>query len=80
NLDEDTAAELFNYPSIGRLFESGTTDDLDALMDGYRKASNDLDLVIRKGSQEEAQSAAHAQKAIAVTLEFLSDLEAKAKS
>lgn len=69
-------ASLFNYPSLGKLFEGQTADA--ALADMRKRLSRtnqDLERVIRQGSKEDAERATKVTRAFAIAFAFLSELE-----
>lgn len=73
-------AHLYNYPTIGKLFTEPNSQNLQNLRSKLNSTKERLDLIIRKGSNEEANGAAKALEAIGVTLTFLEELELKQQS
>jgi hypothetical protein len=68
-------AQLFNYPSIGQLFDDASLqrlDDFRARLSGTRE---NLERVVRYGSRDEAGKAEKAVRSIQITLEFLDTLK-----
>lgn len=75
---EDAAADLssvFNYPALGQLFDSADTRALEEMRARLARTGQDLERVVRQGPKEDAERAARAARAVAVTLEFLNELE-----
>ncbi|HYO63808.1 MAG TPA: hypothetical protein VER08_09275 [Pyrinomonadaceae bacterium] len=68
-------SSLLNYPSLGRLFEGSDTRALEEMRARLGRTNQDLERVVRQGAKEEAERAARASRAVAVTLAFLDDLE-----
>jgi hypothetical protein len=52
-IDEDPA-QLYNYPSIGKLFSDPASNDLRNLRGKLQQTRDKLDLINRPGSAEEA--------------------------
>ena len=75
---EDAAADLssiFNYPSLGQLFDGADTRSLEEMRARLTRTSQDLERVVRQGPKEDADRATRATRAVSATLKFLSDLE-----
>lgn len=75
---EDSASDLasvFNYPSLGQLFDGTDTRALEDMRARLTRTGQDLERVVRQGPKEDAERAARAARAVTVTLQFLSDLE-----
>ncbi|HEX7314742.1 MAG TPA: hypothetical protein VF297_12525 [Pyrinomonadaceae bacterium] len=75
---EDTAADLsslFNYPSLGRLFEGPDTQALEDLRARLTRTNQDLERALRQGTSEDAARAGRAARAVEVTLALLEELE-----
>ena len=68
-------SSLLHYPSLGRLFEGADSQALEETRARLARTSQDLERVIRQGSQEDAARATRAARAISVTLELLDSLE-----
>lgn len=69
-------SSLFNYPSLGKLFEGQNADaSLADMRTRLARTNQDLERVIRQGSKEDAERAAKVTRAFAITLAFLSELE-----
>src|ERR687894_49034 len=77
--DADAAAadlsSIFNYPSIGQLFDGSDTRALESMRAQLARTGQDLERVVRQGPKEDAERAARAVRAVDVTLQFLADLE-----
>lgn len=75
--DAQTAdlAGLFNYPSLGRLLEGGDPRALEEMRGRLARTNQELERVVRQGSREDADRAARAAKAVALTLALLDTLE-----
>lgn len=77
---EDLAA-LFNYPSLGRLFDSQTgASELAAMRERFAATIQNLERVQRQGSQTDATRAARIVEAYRTTLKFLDELEQLGKN
>lgn len=75
---EDSAPDLssvFNYPSLGHLFEGADTRALEDMRARLARTEQDLERVVRQGPKDDAERAARAARAVGVTLRFLNDLE-----
>lgn len=76
--DEGTAADLsplFNYPSLGRLFEGSDAQALEEMRARLTRTNQDLERALRQGTNEDAARAARAARAVGVTLALLGELE-----
>lgn len=73
--DDSDLSTVFNYPSLGQLFDSGGERPLEEMRAKLTRTSQDLERVVRQGPKEDAERAARAARAVAVTLQFLDDLE-----
>lgn len=74
--DASDLSSLFNYPSLGRLFEG--TDAIRALAEmraRLRRTNQDLERVVRQGTKEEAARAACIAHAYGAALNLLDNLE-----
>lgn len=72
--------QLYNYPSIGKLFATEDSIGLDSLRTKLNATREQLDTVVRRGTAEESVKASRVLKAISLTLNFLLDLEEKRKN
>ena len=68
-------AEIFNYPSLGKLFDDADPRALGEMRERLTRTGQDLERVVRQGPKEDAERAARAVRAVNLTLEFLGDLE-----
>lgn len=68
-------SSVFNYPSLGQLFDAGDARPLEEMRARLNRTGQDLERVVRQGPKEDAERAARAARAVAVTLQFLDDLE-----
>lgn len=68
-------ASVFNYPSLGQLFDGADTRALEEMRARLARTTQDLERVVRQGPKEDAERAARAVRAVGVALQFLSDLE-----
>lgn len=74
--DDSGLSSVFNYPSLGQLFDSGGDErPLEEMRARLTRTGQDLERVIRQGPKDDAERAARAARAVAVTLQFLDDLE-----
>ena len=74
--DNSDLSSVFNYPSLGQLFDSGGDErPLEEMRARLTRTGQDLERVVRQGPKEDAERAARAARAVAVTLQFLDDLE-----
>ncbi len=69
---EDLSA-LFNYPNLGKIFETAT--DLEKMRNKLNFTYADLERVIRQGSKDDAEKATKAANAIKITLNLLETIE-----
>ena len=68
-------AGLFNYPSLGRLLEEGDPRALQEMRGRLTRTGQELERVVRQGTREDADRAARAGRAVALTLELLDSLD-----
>ncbi|HYN85478.1 MAG TPA: hypothetical protein VER32_09505, partial [Pyrinomonadaceae bacterium] len=68
-------ASVFNYPSLGQLFDSTDTRALEEMRARLQRTSQDLERVVRQGPKEDAERAGRAARAVSVTLDFLNELD-----
>lgn len=68
-------SQLFNYPSIGQLFDDASLERLDAFRARLSGTRENLERVVRYGSRDEAGKAEKAVRSIQITLEFLDTLK-----
>jgi hypothetical protein len=71
---EDIAA-ILNYPSLDKLFDEKNPNALADIREKFAKTEQDLERVIRQGTNEDAAKAEKAISAIKITLEFLVKIE-----
>lgn len=72
---KDDLPHLYDYPSIGKLFSTNDSKKLQQLRGKLNSTRERLDLIIRRGSKEEAKKATKALEALTITLNFLQGLE-----
>ena len=68
-------AGLFNYPSLGRLLEGGDPRALEEMRGRLARTNQELERVVRQGTREDADRAARAARAVALTLALLESLD-----
>ncbi len=68
-------SSVFNYPSLGQLFDAEDARPLEEMRARLARTGQDLERVVRQGPKEDAERATRAARAVAVTLQFLDDLE-----
>lgn len=68
-------AQIFNYPSIGQLFEDSDSQRLEDFRSRLSETRENLERVIRYGNRDEAERADKAARAIRITLDFLKTLQ-----
>ncbi len=68
-------AGLFNYPSLGRLLEGGNPRALEEMRGRLARTNQELERVVRQGTREDADRAARAARAVALTLALLDSLD-----
>lgn len=68
-------AQLFNYPSIGELFDDVSLQKLDDFRSRLSGTRENLERVVRYGSRDEAGKADKAIRSIQITLDFLDTLK-----
>ncbi len=68
-------AQIFNYPSIGQLFDDADSQNLEVFRSRLTNTRENLERVIRSGSRDEAVRAEKAARAIKITLDFLDTLQ-----
>ena len=67
--------QIFNYPSIGQLFEDSDSQKLEVFRSQLKNTRENLERVIRSGSRDEAVRADKAARAVKITLDFLETLQ-----
>lgn len=74
--DSEDRAALFNYPTLGRLFDGDdSARALGEIRARLTDTRNDLERVVRRGTQQDADRAACISRAFTVTLDFLDELD-----
>ena len=68
-------AQIFNYPSIGQLFDDSDPQRLEVFRSRLTNTRENLERVIRYGSRDEAVRAEKASRAVNITLDFLDTLK-----
>lgn len=68
-------AQLFNYPSIGELFDDASLQKLNDFRARLSNTRENLERVVRYGSRDEAEKAEKSTRSINITLEFLDTLQ-----
>lgn len=68
-------AQLFNYPSIGELFDDASLQKLGDFQTRLSGTRENLERVVRYGSRDEAGKAEKAIRSIQITLDFLNTLK-----
>lgn len=68
-------AQLFNYPSIGELFDDVSLQKLDDFRSRLSNTRENLERVVRYGSRDESQKAEKSVRSINITLDFLDTLQ-----
>lgn len=68
-------AQIFNYPSIGQLFNDSDSQRLETFRSRFSETRENLERIIRYGSRDEAARADKAARAIQITLDFLKTLQ-----
>jgi hypothetical protein len=71
----DAPLPIFNYPSLGELFEGSDAKALEEMRTRLSTTGQNLERVVRNGTKDEAERAARAARAVSVTIQFLNDLE-----
>lgn len=72
---ETDLSTLFNYPSLGRLFDTPNSPALAEMRTRLARTNQDLERVIRQGSKEDAERATRASRAYKTALALLDSLE-----
>lgn len=73
--DAEDLAQIFNYPSIGQLFDDSDPQRLEVFRSRLSNTRENLERVIRYGNRDEAVRAEKAARAINITLDFLDTLQ-----
>jgi hypothetical protein len=68
-------AQIFNYPSIGQLFDDSDPQRLEVFRSRLSNTRENLERVIRYGNRDEADRAEKAARAVIITLDFLDRLQ-----
>lgn len=68
-------AQLFNYPSIGELFDDVSLQKLGDFHSRLSGTRENLERVVRYGNRDEAGKAEKAIRSIQITLDFLDTLK-----
>ena len=73
--DDSDLSSVFNYPSLGQLFDAEDARPLEEMRARLTRTGQDLERVVRQGPKDDAERASRVARAVAVTLQFLDDLE-----
>lgn len=68
-------SQIFNYPSIGQLFDDSDPQRLVVFRSRLTNTRENLERIIRYGNRDEANKAEKAARAVKITLEFLDTLQ-----
>jgi len=68
-------AQLFNYPSIGELFDDASLQKLDDFRSRLSNTRESLERVVRYGTRDESEKSEKAVRSINITLDFLDTLQ-----
>lgn len=69
-------ATMFNYPSLGQLFENPQSPALSEMRAKLTATYDQLERVVRRGSPQDAERATQIAAGFRVILDFLTQLEA----
>lgn len=72
---ERELAAYFKYPALGGLFEQADPAALARLRQRFQTLNNDLQRIVRQGTQAEAARAASVSRALEITLDLFDQLE-----
>jgi hypothetical protein len=73
--NSEDLAQIFNYPSIGQLFDNSDPLRLEVFRSRLSNTRENLERVIRYGNRDEADRAEKAARAVNITLDFLDRLQ-----
>ncbi|MGI9056711.1 MAG: hypothetical protein ACR2F2_13030 [Pyrinomonadaceae bacterium] len=73
--NSEDLAQIFNYPSIGQLFDDSDSQRLETFRSRLSDTRENLERIIRYGSRDEAARADKAARAVQITLDFLKTLQ-----
>lgn len=71
---------LFKYPSLEKIFDPRDEKQYQALKRKMQTTVDDLERVVRRGSNSDAAKAAKVVEAYQISLKFLDDLDARRRS
>ena len=71
----DDLAQIFNYPSIGQLFDDSDSTGIENFLAKFSRTRENLERIIRSGSRDEAARADKAARALQITTDFLQTLQ-----
>lgn len=75
DFDSEDLAQIFNYPSIGQLFDDSDSQSIEDFLKRLSATRENLERIVRYGSRDEADRADKATRAIQITLDFLKTLQ-----
>ncbi len=78
--EQELIEALLKYPSLEKVFAPEDVRQFQAMKQKMRATLNELERVIRRGSQEDAAKAAKVAEAFQSTLNFLDELDARRRS
>ena len=73
--ESEIIESLLKYPSLEKVFDRTDSSRLTAMKREMQATVDDLERVVRRGSQEDAAQAAKVIEAYRITLSFLDELE-----
>lgn len=71
----ETIKSLLNYPTLEKVFDQQQPQNLSSFKQKIRQNITDLERIIRRGSQSEAEKSAKVIKAFQTTFDFMEELE-----
>ena len=78
--ERETINALLHYPSLDKVFDQNEPQSLVEMKQKMRSTITELERVVRRGSQTEAEKAARIIEAYQTTLRFLDELERRRNS
>lgn len=78
--ERETIESLLNYPSLERAFAGDIAAGAEKIKQKMRSSVVELERVVRRGAQNEAEKAERVLAAYKTTLQFLEELENRRKN
>ena len=78
--EQELIEALLKYPSLEKVFAPEDVRQFQAMKRKMQATLNDLERVVRRGSQEDAAKASKVAEAFQISLNFLDELDARRRA